>query len=57
MFRNYFAISSIIFDLRIKYSKTALRYIYNNLNIKDCIAILICKQKFKKFFIKTVLKN
>ncbi len=30
---------------------------YNNFNIKDFIAILICKQKFKKFSIKTILKN
>ncbi len=30
-----------IFDLYTKYNKIALRYIYNNLNIKDCITILI----------------
>jgi len=56
-FAKYFVISSIVFDLRVKYNKTALRYIYNNLNIEDCIAILIRKQKFEKFFIKTILKD
>ncbi len=56
-FTKYFVIFSIIFDLHAKYSKIALRYIYNNFNIKNCIVILICKQKFKKFSIKTILKN
>ncbi len=56
-FAKYFAISSIIFDLYAKYNKIVLYYIYNNLNIKNCIAILICKQKLKKKFIKTILKN
>ena len=52
-----FAIFFAIFSLYIKYSEIALRYIYNNLNIKNCIAILIRKQKLKKFFVETILKN
>ncbi len=39
------------------YSNVILYYIYNGLNIKDCIAILIYKQKLKEFSIKTTLKN
>ncbi len=52
-----FVISFIIFNLRIKYSNIVLHYIYNSFNIKNCIAILICKQKLKKFSIKIVLED
>ncbi len=48
---------SIIFDLYTKYNKIALRYIYNNLNIKNRIITLIYKQKFKKKIVKIVLKD
>jgi len=34
---EHFTISFIIFNLHFKYSNVALRYIYNNLNIKDYI--------------------
>ena len=56
-FIKYFAIFFIIFNLYIMYSNVILYYIYNGLNIKDCIAILIYKQKLKEFSIKTTLKN
>ena len=52
-----FAIFFIIFYLHFKYSNVALHYIYNNFNIKNCITILICKQKLKKFLIKITLKE
>jgi len=55
-FIEHFAIFSTILDLYIKYNNVVLYYIYNSLNIKDCIAILICKQKLEKSFIKILLK-
>jgi hypothetical protein len=42
-FIKRFAISFIIFNLYIKYNNIVLHYIYNSLNIKDCIVALICK--------------
>ncbi len=51
-FANRFAISSILFNLYIESSKTILYYIYNNLYIKDYIAILICKQNLKIIILK-----
>ncbi len=56
-FIEHFAIFSTMFDLYIKYNNVVLYYIYNSLNIKDCIAILIYKQKLKEFSIKTILKK
>jgi len=56
-FIERFVISSIIFNLYTKYNNVVLYYIYNSLNIKDCIVALIRKQKLKKFSIKIVLKD
>ncbi len=55
-FVKYFAIFLTIFNLYIKYSNVILYYIYNNFNVKDCIALLIYKYKLKEFFIKKIKK-
>jgi hypothetical protein len=56
-FIECFAIFSTISNLYIMYNNITLQYIYNILNIKDCIAALICKQKLKEFSIKIILKS
>ncbi len=52
-----FVIFFAIFSLRIKYNEIALRYIYNSLNVKDRIAILIRKQKLIFFYQNNLEKS